>query len=1133
MTVGIAQYRVVIGLFSSRSCSCLLFHKSHNNRKDLFGIICICGDDVLLALCIILLNFNLIILANDVELNPGPNERSLQHLKLCHLNIQSMKRSSEKVTHIALQLGRRYDIITVSETWLDSTCSDSDYSLEGYHPIYRRDRTAGVGGGVAAWVSSHLFAKRRRDLEVDDIEVLWLEIRAKNNKFLLCTIYRPPNTSSIFWDHLQDMYFNAKTTTTPLILLTGDLNADPLTANGEQFSSFISTNNLSSHINEPTRITTTSESCLDRIVSNFPQLTDSPHVIGPLLRNDHCTIGITLKFRTRKSHTYTRVMWDYRRADFIGLRQYLSGINWDHLCGHFLNIDEAAARWTEVVLDAAKKFIPNKLVTVRSKDKPWYNTNLRKQKRGVDRSHKYAKRQRDAQSWAVFRKLRNAYIQNCRDAQSRYDREQTQKLSECSFSTKECWQLYKTVLGMNSDNCYPALVYNDNVISDDCEKATIFNNIFLQKSFLDDTGKVLPLFEDNNDDPFTPTVDTIPFTLTDVTDQLTLLNPSKAYGPDGIGPRLLKELKSVIGPSLHSLFSCSLQQMKIPLIWKQANVVPIHKKEDKADPSNYRPVSLLNTISKIFEKIVFKYLFNYLRDTMAISNFQSGFLPGCSTTCQLAEIYHKFCDAVSNGKEVRVVFLDISRAFDRVWHAGLLYKLRRAGIKGSLLEWIKNYLSERKQRVCLNGQFSEWGTITAGVPQGSVLGPLLFLIFINDLTDVVRHTQLRLFADDTCLFITVDNRDTDSELINSDLSAIHAWSDQWLVAFSAPKTKSLLISNKSDRQNFPSVVFNNVIVNEVQTHKHLGMTLSYNLKWTSHINEIYDKAMKRLNVIRHFKFKLSRRNLERFYLSFVLPIIEYGDIVWSGASDHDLEKLDKIHIRAMRITSGATERSNINSLYEELGWRTLSERRQIHKMKWFYKIINNLTPSYLNDLIPPSVGERQHYSLRSRENISLFRAQSQTFSKSFFPSAVRDWNALPMEIRECRSLSLFSRQLHRLVHKPLSPPWYSCGERLLNIHHTRIRLGCSMLKSHLCNNLHVIDNPLCDTCHTVEDPFHYFFVCNRYVNQRVHLFEQLYDSAVIPRLSILLFGNKECSDDKNKTIFITVQDYIKNTGRFF
>ena len=183
-------------------------------------------------------------------------------------------------------------------------------------------------------------------------------------------------------------------------------------------------------------------------------------------------------------------------------------------------------------------------------------------------------------------------------------------------------------------------------------------------------------------------------------------------------------------------------------------------------------------------------------------------MAGRSTVTQLLEVYHHLCSSINEGKEVCVVFVDISKAFDKVWHPGLLYKLEMCGIKGNLLAWFKSYLSDRFQRVIVNGQVSEWSSVTAGVPQGSVLGPLLFLIYINDIVNTVSHCEIRMFADDTCLFLEVDDRDAAAALINEDLNSIYKWSKSWLIQFSPPKTKSLTISNKTDRLLNPVLEFN-------------------------------------------------------------------------------------------------------------------------------------------------------------------------------------------------------------------------------------------------------------------------------------------------------------------------------------
>ena len=247
-----------------------------------------------------------------------------------------------------------------------------------------------------------------------------------------------------------------------------------------------------------------------------------------------------------------------------------------------------------------------------------------------------------------------------------------------------------------------------------------------------------------------------------------------------------------------------------------------------------------------------------------LSSFQSGFIPGDSTINQLTYLYHTFCEALDSGKEVRAVFCDISKAFDRVWHAGLLYKLEAAGVTGEVLNWFKSYLSDKRQRVILPGVSSVWNFIGAGVPQGSILGPLLFLLFINDIVNGI-DSNIRLFADDTSLFIIVDNAPYAAACLNFDLDRITRWAATWLVTFNPSKTEALLLSRKLNTIHHPPLYMENVQIQEVKSHKHLGLYLSSDCSWHQHINYIKDKAWLRINIMRKLKFKLDRKSLETIY----------------------------------------------------------------------------------------------------------------------------------------------------------------------------------------------------------------------------------------------------------------------------
>jgi hypothetical protein len=305
------------------------------------------------------------------------------------------------------------------------------------------------------------------------------------------------------------------------------------------------------------------------------------------------------------------------------------------------------------------------------------------------------------------------------------------------------------------------------------QKASLLNSYFCAQSVIETPPEAVPPLR-----ILTPTrLDNIIVSLADIHKYLTSLNVNKANGPDKISNKLLKETANSIAEPLKSLFEMSLASGKVPNIWKMANVTPVFKKGDRHLKSNYRPISLLSATGKILERVMFKSLYHYCCDNKLLTWRNSRFKQMDSAINQLIYISDKIYKSLEKRQDICMVYLDISKAFDRVWHFGLIYKLKQNGIRGNVLLWLSDYLSNRQQRVVINGQSSEWLPIKAGVPQGSILGPLLFLIYINDIVLDIK-SDIFLFADGSTLMKVITDPIQSILELNDDLNQLNLWASQ-------------------------------------------------------------------------------------------------------------------------------------------------------------------------------------------------------------------------------------------------------------------------------------------------------------------------------------------------------------------
>ena len=522
-----------------------------------------------------------------------------------------------------------------------------------------------------------------------------------------------------------------------------------------------------------------------------------------------------------------------------------------------------------------------------------------------------------------------------------------------------------------------------------------------------------------------------------------------------------------------------------------------------------------------------------------ISPNQSGFKQGDSCINQLLSITHDIYQSLDEGYEVRGVFLDISKAFDKVWHKGLLYKLEQNGIKGPLLNILADFLRSRKQRVALNGQNSSWSDILAGVPQGSILGPLLFLIYINDLSDGLQCNP-KLFADDTSLFSTVYNINEVTDNLNNDIVKITQWAYQWKMSFNPDISKQaheVLFSRKRSIVSHPPLTFNNIPVALTNSQKHLGMQLDSKLNFEEHLSKVESKVNKTIGIIRKLQNVLSRQALITIYKSFVRPHLDYGDIIYDKAFNESFHaKLESLQYNAALAITGAIRGSSSEKVYEELGLETLKLRRWYRKLSLLYKVLKNESPSYLFNTIPNSKAQRQ---TRNSGTIPSFFAKHDYFKNSFFPSAITGWNKLHSYISNADSFQVFKKRILEFV-KPLANSIYNIHNPLGIKYLTRLRIGFSHLKEHkFRHNFQDSIDPMCSCNSGIETTAHFLLQCPIFKTQKQTLFDKIatIDANILREnenniINILLFGKPNSEDCFNKQILNASIEFILSTERF-
>ena len=1091
---------------------------------------------------------------HGIETNPGPAR--MEQITTAHVNINSITTENKIAELEQFIITNDIKILALTETKLDNSVAESRYKLDDFHQPMTKHRTR-HGGGVALYVHKSLPIQRLTTIESGDEEWVWVKIKTPKFALIISTIYLPPNLPTdrrqTFLDNLTETICRAQIHAPTAIILMGDFNAGNIYLNDstQQHSGITPFDQslkdtaqvlgMSQLISQPTRITNNTKNLRDLIFTSNIKLVKYSGTYSSFANLDHFPIfaELDLTQSAKIDDDPTITIWDYQKMDTELLTRQLLNSDWTSMMSK--NVDTATSEFIALLHDAADAAIP-KIQLIRKKhDKYWATSELKRHIRKRERLFKLAKQKQTEPNWSRWRNQRNLVTALNRRLKNDYMRKKVQTLLSEKQNLHKYHKTLREIMGRNQNDTTPPLLSNDDtIVTDDQQKLNLLNEHFLLQSTLDVSNTRLPPAPTTNRPP---AIDTITTSEQEVLQILNSLDPNKSTGPDGLPVKFLKLVALLIAKPLSQLFNKSLASGIFPAEFKKAIVKPIFKKKGSpSDPMSYRPISILSAISKIFEKIVYRNIYAHMTDHSLLTDRQSGYRKNHNTEIQLHYLTNNLYKSLDTGLDFTALYLDISKYFDKIWHKGLLHKCQNEfGITGSLLNWLRSYLSDRTQQVKIRNSLSARGKITAGCPQGSVLGPLLALIYLNDLSNRTHHDIL-FFADDTSLYAshTPDTLLTTQKALQSDLDEIYKYGQEWAITFNSTKTIQQTFTLKPTNEK-PTLTFAAVPISIYDTHKHLGMTYSQDLRFHEHVNEIVKKVNKTLSPLYPIAKYLPRHILEQIHKAYILPHFDNYDTIYDGhITIKDISRLETLQNRTARLITGTLFRSSSDKLRLELGWDKLTTRRQIHRLELYHKISNSHDqniPTYITDMIPHTRAHDTDMTLRNSSQHTITHSRTTTYQRSFLNRTTREWNRLPEEARQLPYYD-FKKWIKKQHCTPNPPTYYSHGNKILNSFHARLRAGMTQLNAHQYK-IQKTTSPACLCGFPQENINHFLFACPLYSNARREMLQNIaqYLSHTFiqkpksTQLHVLLHGEGLDGAD-GRAVACCFQKFLHDTHRF-
>ena len=943
---------------------------------------------------------------------------------ILHINCRSLLNKREELEDIIEQL--KPNILCLTETWFDGSVSPKEFVPDGYK-IIRHDRTElfktkygkNNGGGVAILYKEHIKIQKISVITDDIEEILWIRVKTKFN-FLLGVLYRPVYTDMMkIYKEESFLESNLRTAceTAKNIILLGDFNINYLDKNDhltEKLEDICTTNSLSQQILKPTRMNvhTGSKTLIDHIWTN--QECVPVKSAGTCLGlSDHLATYIKINTRMEseeKTITY-RDYKEYNAETFCNtLKNYIESSDIYNIINIDKNVNQAMETLSNIITRTLDQFAPIKERKIKRgfNPIPWYNSDLKDliaQKNGL---------LKDFYQYGLdilkkpIKKINNKIVHLKRKLKSKY---LTSKLASAQNNPKEYWKIINSIIGTSKEN--------DTVEPDMMtqSKADEFNHFFanIGEGILKELNLHIPPTELKGMEGFSFSHETEEA----VSKLIDNIKSNVATGQDGISSQIIKESKHVIAPIMTKIINLGYDTNCFPNSMKEAVIKPLHKKEDTNIISNYRPISILPCLSKIFEKSAANQLTKYLENQNLISACQHAYRKQHGTTTCLFQIINYVQKLLDDKKLVAIVSLDLSKAFDAINHEMLLAKLIKLGLSESALLWIKSYLSGRKQRTRFSNYTSKEENVKAGVPQGSILGPLLFICFSNDLYAAFENKcKAYSYADDSQLILYSKSQTELKHKIEDIIKVSHSWYSSNCMKANQGKTEILIINTRNIRtEHFKIKVKENGKVKNItpsKTIKILGIMIDENLHWKKQVLYVKKHATNTIRKLHRINHLLPIEVRIQLYLSLVVPHFDYCDIIWGGCTSESASKLQVTQNFAIRSITGAKKQESASESFRKLKFLKLNQRRKIHEVVFSHK---SLIQNHPNEICQMYIKQCPTSNTRSSTSAVLNYPQHKTskYETSPFYRTISSWNSIPAHICTNTTTKAFKNQFQKHI----------------------------------------------------------------------------------------------------------------------